>query len=317
VLDKYKDEICSFNDDIQGTGAVALAALNSACAITGSELKQQQIVIFGAGTAGVGIAGQLHAALVRAGLSEQEAYSHFWLIDRHGLLQENVDELLDFQKPFAKSADDLKQVKLSAADNIPLEAVIKAVKPTVLIGTSAVQGAFNEKAVKLMYKYCKQPIILPLSNPTERSEAIPSDLLEWTNANALIATGSPFSPVIHKKKKFPIAQCNNALIFPGIAVGILAIKADRLTDNMIWAAVAALTNNSPASADNPTAPLLPRLEDAKHVAREVAVALALQAVHDGVTHLDEKLNEEELIKIIKASIDHHYWEPRYLNIRPE
>ncbi len=300
-LNRYRNDMCTFNDDIQGTGAVALSCMLSGVQAAGTDMQQQQVVFFGAGTAGVGIADQICEAMVRHGLSKEQAQSRIWLIDRQGLLIDDMKDLMPFQKPYAHTRDEVAQWQLNDDKNISLLDVVRNAKPTVLVGCSTVQGAFNEDVVKAMAKHVEHPIIMPLSNPTSKSEAEPADLLRWTDGKALIATGSPFADVEYGGKTIRISQSNNALVFPGIGLGIIVTKAKRLTDNMIWAACQALMNCSPAKND-PSAPLLPDLNDVQAVSRKIALAVIDQAIKDG---------EAEPIDDIEKAIRSVSWEPQY------
>jgi len=235
----YREKICSFNDDLQGTGVVTLAALLAAMRLTEDTLESQRIVIFGAGTAGIGVTENILKALTRKKIPEAEARKRFWLIDQPGLLTKHVSTMTEAQTPFARTDEDIKNWNISDPNHITLLEVIENLKPTILIGCSAQPGAFTKEVVTTMAKHTKNPIIFPLSNPTEKSEATPKDILEWTEGTAFIATGSPFDPVDYKGKKFPITQCNNYLSFPGIGLGIVASKAYRLSDNMLLAATKA------------------------------------------------------------------------------
>jgi malate dehydrogenase (oxaloacetate-decarboxylating) len=300
ILDKYRDRLCTFNDDIQGTGAVAVAALLAAIKANQANLAEQRIIVFGAGTAGTGIIDQICSVMQAHGLSEEEARQRFWLIDRPGLLLANMLDLTPAQIPYAR---DVSEWQESAGTRIELLDVIKEVKPTILIGSSAVPGAFNQEVIETMASFIARPIIFPLSNPTEIAEATPADLLQWTAGRALIATGSPFDPVEFNGRKVSIAQCNNALIFPGIGLGILAAKAKRLTDSMIWAASHALSEFAPINQD-PLAPLLPPIATAKHIAKQIALAVAAQAQQDKVAQLEQG-------QTIEQRVDELIWEPAY------
>lgn len=311
VLDNYHDKVCSFNDDIQGTGAVACATVLAGVKANKQKLTEQKIVVFGAGTAGAGIADELYRAMHRAGLSEQQARDKFWLLDKNGLLTTDSTDVLFFQKPYLREASEVKNWKCREKGYIGLLEVIENIKPTVLIGTSAVSGAFSERIVNTMLTNLEsqniRPIILPLSNPTERSEAQPSDLVAWTEGKALIATGSPFKPITYNNRTYEIAQSNNALVFPGIGLGVCVARPRQLTNNMIWAACEALSDHSPILKD-PTAPLLPRLNDAHLVARDIAKAVVEQAITDGVA---DKLSAEE----IELRLKNKTWKPEYLELR--
>lgn len=302
ILQKYRTQICSFNDDIQGTGASALAALLAAVKSLGSQLTEQRILIFGAGNAGTGIADQICEALIRSGLTPEEARSHFWLIDKTGLLVEHSDTPLTAeQKPYARNLSEISQWKNFASD---ITAIIHHVKPTVLIGCSAQSGAFTRDAVIAMASHVEHPIIFPLSNPTEKAEATPLNLMVWTHGKALVATGSPFAHVLFEGTEHQIAQCNNALIFPGIGLGVIASKAQQVTDNMLWAACMALNQCAPIHHDR-TSPLLPNITNAKATSRRIAIAVAEQAREDGVTSLDHSVD-------IARLIDENTWKPEYL-----
>jgi malate dehydrogenase (oxaloacetate-decarboxylating) len=309
LLKAYQDKICSFNDDVQGTGAVATAAVLAACRVNRQSLTEQRIVIFGAGTAGVGIANQLVEAFVHLGDSPDAARRRLWLIDRSGLLLNTTTGALDFQKPYQRNAREVASWPLRQLGHIGLIDVVEHIKPTVLIGCSAVAGAFSEAIVAKMMAGIphQRPVIMPLSNPTERSEATPEDLIVWSQGRALLATGSPFLPVTHRGITYEIAQSNNALVFPGIGLGICAIGAHRLTDRMLWAAVETLSTLSPA-IDNPSAPILPRLKDGSMVARAVAQAVAEAAMADGVAPVVD-------LETLKMKIEAKIWVPAYLPLQ--
>lgn len=305
-FDRYRERICSFNDDMQGTGVVTLAALLAAMKINQTDLTQQRIVIFGAGTAGTGIADQIGAAMQRLGLSKDEACQNFWLIDRNGLLLANDPNLTSAQQAYARNPQETLRYKRNKLNQIDLIETVKRIKPTVLIGTSGVAGAFTKRIVKTMARYTPRPIIFTLSNPIENCEATPSDLVKWTHGNALIATGSPFGSVHYKKKLIPVTQCNNALAFPGIGLGALAVKARQITDNMLWAACLALSESANA---NQTALLLPMLQDAKQVTRVVAMSVAKAALQD------KGAADDILPASLQSIIEDKLWEPRYLPMR--
>jgi len=294
ILDRYENNICTFNDDIQGTGAVTLAALLSAVKQAETDLTQQRIIIFGAGTAGTGIADQICSAMQRSGLSEKEAREKFWLVDRQGLLLNNDGNLTSGQKPYAKNPEEYHDI-------ITLAEIVKQIKPTILIGCSSQAGAFTEAIIKNMAENTKRPIIFPLSNPTQKAEATPENLLHWTDGRALIATGSPFSPVNYKGKIYPIAQCNNALVYPGIGLGVLAVRSKLLTDNMLWAACLALSKFS-------THALLPGLDQARETALAIAIAVADQAIKE---NLQRVVIEKDLPKHIQSTM----WQPKYMPLR--
>ena len=298
VLDRYKDEMCAFNDDIQGTGAVTLAAILSAAKETQIPIEKQKIIIFGAGSAGVGIADQIADAIKRAGKSDRDAYQQFWLVDRPGLLTRDITNLTTGQQPYARDSAEVQHWPRNAEGKIDLQTVIEQVKPTILIGCSTMFGAFDQTAVETMARYCERPIIFPMSNPTERAEADPKDLLTWTNGKALVASGSPFPNT---------AQCNNALIFPGLGLGILAAKASRLTDNMLWVACQVLAAAAPIHK-NPQGPVLPAISDARALRIDIAKAVMEQARLDGVAQADWSEG-------VDALIDRFSWEPDYVPLR--
>lgn len=307
ILDRYREKICSFNDDIQGTGATALAALLAAVSASGSTLNEQRIVIFGGGNAGTGIADQICDGMQRLGIPLQTALEKFWIIDRNGLLHQGMADLTPSQQPYARKVSEIHAWKLSEKNPISLLETIRTIKPTVLIGCSACTGSFNRECINEMSQHVERPIIFPLSNPTEKVEAFPSDLMEWTQGKVLTATGTLFPPVVHDGKKRRIAQCNNALIFPGIGLGSIAVHAQQVTDNMFWAACQALYQSSPIHSD-PDAPLLPAVEDAYQSSRAIAIAVAKQAIADNVaTHID--------IENLEEIIDQQRWQPEYLPYR--
>ncbi|MCW5588505.1 MAG: NAD-dependent malic enzyme [Legionellales bacterium] len=302
-LERYRDKMCTFNDDMQGTGAVALACILGALKASNQELKNQKIAIFGGGTAGCGIADQICSALIRAGLTEKEARQRFWIIDRDGLIMQDHANVFSFQAPYAHERNEVADWKLENSDNIKLLDVIKYAKPTILIGCSAVAQAFTKEVITTMGSYCERPIIFPLSNPTNRVEAIPQDITLWTEGRALIATGSPFAPVIYNNREIPIAQSNNAFIFPGLGLGVICTRAQRLTDNMLWAACNALSENAPILTDKQGS-LLPDLEDARKISRKIAIAVGEQARKDGVAGIDDTVN-------IENQLNYHLWKPIY------
>lgn len=302
ILSRYRNDICTFNGDMQGTGVVALACVLAGVIASGMPLREHRIVIMGAGTAGVGIADQICSALMRTGLSEKEAREHFWLIDRPGLLTTH-SSLLPFQETYAREFTDVEKWQLRDADHIDLYDVVKNVKPTILIGCSTAAGAFNEEIVKLMAEHVERPIIMPLSNPTALAEAKPDDLLEWTKGQAIIATGSPFPDVHYDKKWYRIAQSNNALAFPGIGLGAIAVKAKHISDDMLWVATQTLSQCSPTVQDK-LAPLMPKLAEAKMISMKVALAVAEQARKEGLTQISANANLKDIIR--KAT-----WEPIY------
>jgi malate dehydrogenase (oxaloacetate-decarboxylating) len=306
ILHRYRDEVCTFNDDIQGTAAVVLAAVLAAVDVTGIDLDDQRVVVFGAGSAGIGIANQVRDTMLRHGVSttESEVNARFWPIGLQGLYVEDDDELLDFQRPYARRRSDVEDWELARPPYVGLLDVVRHVRPTILIGTSTKGGAFTQEVVQEMARHCPRPIVFPLSNPTSRAEAIPADLLEWTGGKALIATGSPHPPVDHGGVRHTIAQCNNALIFPGLGLGVAACRASRVTEGMIAAASEALAGL--VNAWRPGAPLLPGMGDLRLVSATVAIAVAEQAAAEGVA-------EEPLTDPIQQVYE-RMWQPRYPEI---
>jgi malate dehydrogenase (oxaloacetate-decarboxylating) len=276
ILERYRDELLTFNDDIQGTAAVALGAILGAVGVTGKRLRDQQIVFLGAGSAAVGVADYLRAALVQDGLSDAEARRRFWLVDKHGLLHTGRTDLAPEQRVYAQRADSLANWPRTFHGAVGLADVIGRVEATILIGLSTVGGAFTEPIVREMARKVQRPVILPLSNPTTRSEASADDLIRWTSGRALVATGSPYGPVQYEGRTIPIAQCNNVFIFPAVGLGVVASGARRVTDGMMLAAARALGEHSPARTD-PSGSLLPALRDVRAVARAIATAVGLEA----------------------------------------
>jgi malate dehydrogenase (oxaloacetate-decarboxylating) len=303
-LARYREQLCTFNDDIQGTAAVATATLISAINVTGVPLEQQKIVVVGFGSAGIGITNLLAQFMQDTGMSEEEARSQFYAIDRYGLITENTKDLRPDQRLYARREQDVQSWRQPNGE-IALLDVVRNAKPTVLIGVSGQAGAFTEQAVREMAKYATRPVIFPLSNPTSRSEATPQDLLNWTEGRALIGTGSPFEPVDFGGKKTHIAQTNNSYIFPGLALGIVASKAKHVTDTMIKAAAQELVRHLPTQKDK-NASLLPPIAQARQLGRLIGQAVGRQAMKDGQAQV---ANEEALNGELEASI----WEPVYIS----
>lgn len=305
IIDKYQDQLCTFNDDIQGTGAVTLAAILAACNVSNLPLQEHRIVVFGAGSAGTGVADQLVDYLINKGFDQQTIYKQFWLIDRQGLLLQSMTDLTDAQKPYAKPINEIQTwQKPSKAGYFSLEDTVREVKPTILIGTSAQTGAFTQSIIEQMSNHCARPIIFPLSNPDEKCEAQPEDIFNISQGKALIATGTAFPAVNYLHHSIDIAQCNNALIYPGIGLGILAVNASRLTKKMILAAAESLSENSPTKL-NAQAPLLPSLKDAPAIAKKIAVTVATVAISEGIAQKNQSADLVQLVEEI-------FWEPKYL-----
>ncbi|WP_199063068.1 NAD-dependent malic enzyme [Serratia sp. ASV30] len=302
LLNRYRDELCCFNDDIQGTAAVTLGSLIAASRAAGSQLRDQTVAFLGAGSAGCGIAEQIIAQMKSEGLSEEEARSRVFMVDRFGLLTDKLPNLLDFQSKLVQKSANLEQWQVES-DAISLLEVVRNAKPTVLIGVSGQPGLFTEELIREMHKHCPRPIVMPLSNPTSRVEARPEDIINWTDGAALVATGSPFSPVTYKDQLFPIAQCNNSYIFPGIGLGVLAAGAKRVTDAMLMAASRALADCSPLATDGHGA-LLPNIDDIQGVSKCIAMEVGKAAQLQGVAVVT---SEEALSK----AIEHNFWRPQY------
>jgi malate dehydrogenase (oxaloacetate-decarboxylating) len=282
ILNEYRGKARIFNDDMQGTGAITLAAILSGLRVADSRPSEQRVVIFGAGTAGVGIADQIRAVIISDGLSEDEATELFWLVDKDGLLVEDMGDLRDFQQPYARSRSEVSS--WGADGTIGLAEVVSKVHPTILVGTSTVGGAFTEQILREMAAHVQRPMIFPLSNPTERIEAVPADVIKWTDGRGLLGTGTPWAPVSYKGVEYRVGQANNALIYPGIGLGAIVSRASHVTDGMLLAASEAIAGLVDVS--RPGAGLLPDVDNLRAVSATVAVAVAEQAVKDGVAQVD-------------------------------
>ncbi len=292
ILDRYRSSTLTFNDDMQGTGAVSLAAVLSASRLSGVPLTEHRVVVHGSGTAGIGIADQLRDAMCVAGLSRDEATRRFWCVGRHGLLADDREDLRDFQEPYARPVAEVSGWERDEQiGGVSLAEVVRQVRPTVLIGTSGRPQVFTEQLVREMAAHVERPIIMPMSNPTNLAEAFPADLLEWTDGRALVASGSPFAPVLHEGTTYEIAQVNNALVFPGLGLGVIVARATRITDGMFLAAAEAVAARADTSA--PGASLLPRVADLRATSAVVAAAVARAAVDDGVATavIDARLDD--------------------------
>jgi malate dehydrogenase (oxaloacetate-decarboxylating) len=307
LLDRYRDRILSFNDDIQGTGAVTLAGWLAAVEISGVPLADQRIVMLGAGSAATGIAEQIVAVMVEAGIPLEQARRTIWLIDSRDLVHTRRTGLEAVKMLYAQPYEMLEGWTREGSEAFTLYDVVSNVRPTCLIGTSAQPGAFDERTVREMARHVERPVIFPLSNPTSKSEAVPADLIAWTEGRALVATGSPFEPVTYGGRTFMIGQCNNVFIFPGVGLGVIAVGAKRVTDAMFIAAARALSAFSPARQD-PTASLYPSLTQVRDVSRAVAQAVAAEAVRSG---LAAPLSAEEQTARINATM----WTPAYPQVR--
>ncbi|HEV8039719.1 MAG TPA: NAD-dependent malic enzyme [Bryobacteraceae bacterium] len=307
ILEKYRDKFCTFNDDIQGTGAITLAAAISAVRVCGTPLRNQRVVIFGAGTAGVGIADQIRDAMVREGLSKEDAARRFWCVDKQGLLTTDLaGQLHDYQAAYARPAAESRSWKHDLPGNgLSLAEVVRRVSPTMLIGASTVSDSFTEAIVKEMAAHTARPIIFALSNPPVQSEANPADLIAWTDGRALIATGSTFAPVTYKGVTYVVAQVNNAMLYPGLGLGAIVSRARRISDGMFAAAASAVS--SLVTVRQPGASLLPHIDDLRSVSATVAVAVAETAVEEGLAGV-------ELVDIVQEVQD-AMWQPQYRHVQ--
>nr|MDP9466941.1 oxaloacetate-decarboxylating malate dehydrogenase [Actinomycetota bacterium] len=299
ILERYSEQVLTFNDDMQGTAAVALAAAVAGVRAAGSRMRDQRVVILGPGTAGVGIADFLREAMERDGLSAEEATRRVWLVGRRGLLTADMDTpLRDFQAPYVRPTGE----HAAASGGQPtLEETVRQVRPTMLIGTSTLAGAFSEPLVRELAAHVERPIIFPMSNPTSKIEALPADLLAWTDGRALVATGSPFPAVQHGGVTYGIAQANNALVFPGIGLGVNVARARRISDGMLQAAADAVAGL--VDVTQPGAPLLPAVADLRPVSATVAVAVVRAAVEEGLAQAE--------VTDPLAQVHAAMWEPVY------
>ncbi|MDA3922209.1 MAG: NAD-dependent malic enzyme [Salinisphaera sp.] len=307
LLERYRDEICCFNDDIQGTATVCVGSLLAACKAKKEKISEQRIVFVGAGSAGCGIAEQIIVAMTEEGLSDAEARERIFMVDRLGLLTDASEDLYEFQAALAQRADRLAEWDGDPSGNDALFTVVDNARPTVLIGVSGQRGLFSERVIKQMHRHCEHPFVMPLSNPTSRVEATPEEILTWTQGAALVATGSPFKPVELGGRKIPIAQCNNAYIFPGVGLGVIAARASRVTDKMLMAAAQVLAEHSPL-ADNDKGALLPALASVGELSRAIAFAVGKQAQEEGVALASSD-------DVLRASVKRNYWYPRYRRYR--
>ncbi|BBX97103.1 NAD-dependent malic enzyme [Mycobacterium lacus] len=298
ILQRYGADYCVFNDDVQGTGAVVVAAGYGGSRVTGIPMRDQTTIVFGAGTAGMGIADQIRDAMVADGATIEQATSQIWAIDKQGLLFDDMDDLRDFQVPYAKNR---RQLGVAAGHRVGLVDAIKMASPTILLGCSTVYGAFTREVIEAMTASCERPMIFPLSNPTSRMEAMPADVLGWSNGKALLATGSPVAPVEYGETTYTIGQANNVLVFPGIGLSVIVARAKQLTPNMLHAAANAIARQ--ANPTNPGDSLLPDVKDLRSISMAVAEAVYHAAVDDEVatrTHDN-----------VRQAILDTMWVPRY------
>jgi malate dehydrogenase (oxaloacetate-decarboxylating) len=281
ILERYRNQLLTFNDDVQGTAAVVLGVIQGASRVARIPFRNQVVAIFGAGSAGVGVADYLRSAMVEEGLPDEEARRRFWLMNSKGLLHSGRKDLNAEQQVYAQPFERVADWPRGPADTIGLAEVVHEVHPTILIGLSTLGGSFTQAVVRDMAAHTDRPIIMPLSNPTVRAEARPEDLISWTDGRALVATGSPFPPVYYGNRTYPIAQCNNVYIFPALGLGVIASRARRVTDGMILASARALGEHAPAAKD-PAGSLLPPVRELRSVAVEIALVVGLTAQHDKV-----------------------------------
>ncbi|WP_041523180.1 NAD-dependent malic enzyme [Gilvimarinus agarilyticus] len=307
LLHKYRDELCCFNDDVQGTASVTVGTLLAACNTKQEKLSEQTIVFAGAGSAGCGIADQIAVQMQAEGLTREQALARIFLVNRDGLLTDTSRGLLPFQEEFCKQGSDLGEWLNDKTGQVSLLDVVRNSQPTVLVGVSGQPGLFNKLLIDTMQAHCDRPIVLPLSNPTSKVEGQPVDILRWTGGRAIVATGSPFAPVDIAGVRYDIAQCNNSYIFPGVGLGVIAAKASRITDTMMLAASRALADLSPLARDG-VGSLLPALADIRQVSVTIAQAVFRQAIEDGVAvPVPEAL--------IAEKVEANFWYPRYRTYR--
>lgn len=302
LLTRYRDELCCFNDDVQGTAAVVVGTLMAACQARGESIAQQRVVFVGAGSAGCGIAEQVVVAMQAEGLSEREARARIYMVDREGLVTDDQSWLRDFQSRLAHEATFTQ-----GWNGQDLVETIRQVKPSVMIGVCGRPGIFTEEVVRTMHADCETPVIMPLSNPTSQAEALPEDVIRWTDGAALVATGSPFAPVEHAGRSIPIAQCNNAYIFPGIGLGVVASGAKRVTDDMLMAASRALAREAPIVKQGEGA-LLPALSKIRELSKAIAFDVAGQAQGEGVALKTDGIK-------LREAIERNSWTPEYRRYR--
>jgi len=306
LLDRYRDRVCCFNDDIQGTAGVVMAGIFGALKGMDADLREQRIVIFGAGSAGIGIAELIKEAMKVEGISEEEAKDKIYVLGRNGLAHTGSEKLDELKKRFAQKEEKIQAWSVENHQNISLFETVQHVKPTILIGTSAQPDSFKEEIIREMKKHVARPIIFPLSNPTSKSEALPEDLMKWTKGQALIATGSPFPPVEYEGKSHVIGQCNNVFIFPGVGLGVIASTATRVTSGMFLEAAKVLSKYAPI-LNNPYASLFPRIKELRVICRDVAIAVGKEAIKKGICTTPPK----DIDHAVQANL----WEPKYATIK--
>ncbi|MEY8001496.1 NAD-dependent malic enzyme [Clostridium sp. Mt-5] len=295
ILEKYRDKICTFNDDIQGTGVMMNSAINAVARATNTPVKNHRVMVFGAGTAGIGVTDQIFLEKVRNGLSQEEAKKQFYLVDRQGLLTEDIDDLTEGQKKYARPKGEFKKPLKDLAE------IIRKVKPSVLIGTSGVHGAFTEEVIKSMAEVNERPAIMPISNPTKLCEATAQDMIKWSDGRALVVTGSPSDPVNYKGVTYTIGQANNALLYPGLGLGIIVAKSRIVTDGMLSAAAHGIASLQDLS--KPGAPILPPVAKLREASKLVATAVVEEAIKEGLNRVP--------ISDARKAVENEIWEPCY------
>jgi malate dehydrogenase (oxaloacetate-decarboxylating) len=300
ILVTYRDRYRIFNDDMQGTGAITLAAALAAVKVTRVPMREQKLLVFGAGTAGVGIADQLHDAMVRDGASPEQATAQVWLIDKQGLLTSDMTGLRDFQKPYAHDPNEVKGWA-SSGGKISLLDAVRRVGPTILLGTSTVHGAFTKEVIETMSAAVQRPIIFPISNPTSKLEAMPADVIAWSQGKALVAVGIPVPPVAYQGVTYQIGQANNALVYPGLGLGTIVAGASKVTGGMLLAAAGAVAGQVGVSA--PGAPLVPPVQNLRASSATTAVAVAQAAIDEGVA----TMKPDNLVQAVQDAM----WLPVY------
>lgn len=305
LLNRYRDQLCCFNDDIQGTAAVSVGTLIAACLNKGQKLSQQRIAFLGAGSAGCGIAEHIIRQMQREGLTEEQARSQVFMVDRYGLLTDSMTELQKFQVPLVQKESDIAHWDKS--QKLGLAQVVKEGKVTVLFGVSGQKGLFTQEVIETLCINTEHPIVLPLSNPTSRVEATPQEVMNWSRGKAIVATGSPFPHTTFEGQTFEVSQCNNSYIFPGIGLGVLVSHATGISDNMLMAASQALADISMEYEKAPGA-ILPSINFIREISEKIAYAVALQAIED---KLALPVTAENLERRLKAN----FWLPRYRNYR--
>ena len=295
ILEKYRSKICTFNDDIQGTGVMMVSAMSAIAEVTGIPIKDHKILVFGGGTAGVGVSDQILIEKIQSGLTYEKAIKHFYLVDRFGLITEDMDNLTEGQKKYARSKGEFNKPLTDLVD------IIAVVKPTVLIGTSGVRGAFTEKAIRKMAELNEKPAIMPISNPTKLAEAKATDLINWTDGRALVVTGSPSEPIKHNGVTYTIGQANNALLYPGLGLGIIVAKAKTVSNGMLSAAAHGIASLQDFSKTG--AAILPSVEKLREASKLVAIAVVEQAIKEGLNRIE--------ITDAKKAVEDNIWEPIY------